>query len=89
MNVPASLDFNTTWGRTDWEVDTRTLRRYHGLLVRMLPFGEIVFFLLLTVNTVLILTVIFTSVWEIPILSDGTDMVCIYDNDYQQVYRAQ
>ncbi|MCL2875788.1 MAG: hypothetical protein FWF12_05765 [Betaproteobacteria bacterium] len=88
-NASILSSISTTWGHPDREIDTRTLRHYCGLLARLQTFGEVLFYALLVVNAVAILAIFFTTAWEAPILYDGTDLVCIYDNVTQQTYRAQ
>jgi hypothetical protein len=36
---------------------------------------------------VLVPIVLFGTVWELPIFSDGTDLVCIFDHDAQVTHR--
>jgi len=89
VNISDPISAPTSWGQPDREIDPRALRRYLRFLTSLSNIGEIMFWSFLVINATTCLAVVFLTVWEVPILSDGTDLVCVFDNTTQQVFRVE
>lgn len=80
---------STTWGQPVKEIDTRALRAYRLLLVRIANIGETLYFSLLVSFVLVSIWLLAFANLESIIFYDGTANTCVLDGATQEIFHVQ